>query len=277
MLTEQEKLEIAKKLLNNPRIAERVHELDLNKEQILEALPIMMDMDEQVDDEKTQHLTSFYISANGSIKRMEVRSTYWKKYEYLENVVTQSINPVDFEDEKEFFKEDGRKNIIPYIDKYIKEQGIYHKGLFLYGQMGVGKTFVLKRIARRIAQEGSKVAFINVSELATKVKKMLSQEHSYDEFLTMLKDVDYLFIDDIGAEPVTSWFRDEILFSLLNDRMQKEKTTFFSSNYSYAQLEQVESRTVNLKYKDMDKAARLITRVQALTVPVELTGKNKRY
>lgn len=271
------KADIIKELLQNPRIAKRVEELKLTPSQIEEALPILMDMSEQKDDEHSKYLTSFYVSPAGAIKRMEVRSTYWQKYEYLENIVTQDIERIDFEDEKEFFKEDERKALLPYISDYLLDDGRHRKGLYIHGLMGVGKTFLLKRIARKLAEQGKQIGFINLSTLVQKVKASFSSETGYDDVVELLKNVDYLFIDDIGAEPITSWFRDEFLFSILNERMQKQRTTFFSSNYNLDQLAQIESRTVNQKYRDLDKAARLITRVDALTVVFELKGKNKRF
>lgn len=273
------KQDIIKELLQIPRIAKRIEELKLTPAQVEEALPILIDMAEQVDDEHTKYLTSFYVSHAGAIKRMEVRSSHWQKFEYLDNIVTQNLERIDFEDEKEFMKEDARKALMPLISDFLSGDMKPRRGIFLYGQMGVGKTFLLKRIAKKLAEQGKKVGFINTSTLVQKVKTTFSAtaEGMYDDVVEQLKNVDYLFIDDIGAEPISSWFRDEFLFSILNDRMQKQKTTFFSSNYSYDQLSKIESRTMNAKYPEIDKAARLITRIEALTVPFELLGKNKRF
>ena len=44
--------------------------------------------------------------------------------------------------------------------------------------------------------------------------------------------------DDIGAEKVTEWSRDEILGTLLQHRMNNYKTTFFTSNLTIEELEQ---------------------------------------
>lgn len=273
-----DKQTIIRELLQHPRIAKRIEELKLTPAQIEEALPILMDMSEQIDDEHTKYLTSFYVSSAGAIKRMEVRSSWFQKYEYLDNVLTQNIERIDFEDEKDFIKEDERKVVLPYITSYLNNDNLTKKGLYLFGQMGVGKTFLLKRIAKKLAEQGKQIGFVNSSTLVQKVKSTFGGSgDEYDEMANLLKEVDYLFIDDIGAEPISSWFRDEFLFSILNDRMQKQKTTFFSSNYNLDQLSQIESRTVNQKYRDIDKSARLLTRIEALTVQIELKGKNKRF
>ena len=44
-------------------------------------------------------------------------------------------------------------------------------------------------------------------------------------------------LDDIGAEEVTPWVRDEVIGPLLHYRMVHELPTFFSSNFDYSELE----------------------------------------
>ena len=44
-------------------------------------------------------------------------------------------------------------------------------------------------------------------------------------------------LDDIRAEEVTPWVRDEVIGPLLHYRMVHELPTFFSSNFDYSELE----------------------------------------
>ncbi len=46
-----------------------------------------------------------------------------------------------------------------------------------------------------------------------------------------------LILDDIGAEQSSPWMRDEILQVILQHRMQENLPTFFTSNFSFADLE----------------------------------------
>lgn len=272
-----DKDQLLKELVKIPRIAARISELKLNQNQITEALPILIDMSEEKDDENTKYLTSFYLTHTGNVKKMQVRSTYWKQFEYLDNLVTRDIQEINFEEDKEFIKEESRRNLVQKLNKYFTGTGNHEKGMYIYGKMGIGKTFLIKRIAKRFAQEGFKIGIINLSDLATKVKNQLSDGIGYEKTLETLKKVDFLFIDDIGAEPVTAWFRDEIVFSILNDRMQTRRTTFFTSNYSYNELQKVEAKTSKNKYPEYDKSNRLMERIKALTEPYELVGENKRF
>lgn len=272
-----DKDELIKELMAHPRIAKRVEELKLTREQVEQALPIMIDMADEEDDSNKRYLISFDLTPQGNIARKQVLSTEGLKYAYLSNVVTYDINPINFEEDKEFDKDIERKNLMPMIQKYLDKDSKYQKGIYLYGQKGVGKTFILKRIARMLAKDNKKVGFFMISDLVSQIKNSFKDDEGSAPLIRMLKEVDYLFIDDIGTEPITPWFRDENLFSILNDRMQNEKTTFFSSNFSYEELEKVEARTTGFAFKEFDKASRLMDRVKALTIPFELKGKNKRF
>ena len=272
-----DKKELINSLMKNKRIFNRVKELKLTEAQIEQALPILIDMSEEKDDENTKYLTSFYVSHTGSINKMQERSTYWAQYAYLDNLVTGDIQEINFDEDKDFIKEESRRNLVQKLNKYLTGTGKHEKGVYIYGKMGIGKTFLLKRIAKKVAQAGYKIGIINLSDLATKIKNQLSEQVGYEKTLETLKQVDFLFIDDIGAEPITSWFRDEIVFSILNDRMQTKRTTFFTSNYSYAELAKMEARTNKSSYPEYDKSNRLLERIKALTEPYELVGKNKRF
>lgn len=57
-----DKDQLLKELVKIPRIAARISELKLNQDQITEALPILIDMSEEKDDENTKYLTSFYLT-----------------------------------------------------------------------------------------------------------------------------------------------------------------------------------------------------------------------
>lgn len=89
-----------------------------------------------------------------------------------------------------------------------------------------------------------------------------------------LKVVPYLVLDDLGAETLSVWGRDDVLYTLLNERMNRQLPTYFTSVYDLAMLEQ--HYTMNKSRDEMIKAKRLVERVKAVSVPMELVGKNFR-
>ena len=90
----------------------------------------------------------------------------------------------------------------------------------------------------------------------------------------MIKKVPLLLIDDIGAENVTLWGRDEILGTILQYRMEEGLTTFFTSNLTYEELESALS--LSKGKVDSLKATRIMERIKNLTVNMNLIGENRR-
>ena len=92
--------------------------------------------------------------------------------------------------------------------------------------------------------------------------------------LSTLKETDILLIDDLGAETVTNWSRDEILGTILQYRMENNLSTFITSNLNIEELE----IHLSLAKNNMDKvkARRIIERIKQLTYDIELISKNRR-
>lgn len=63
------------------------------------------------------------------------------------------------------------------------------------------------------------------------------KDGSYERKLQRIREANILMLDDIGAEEVTPWVRDEVIGPLLHYRMVHELPTFFTSNLSYDELE----------------------------------------
>lgn len=196
----------------------------------------------------------------------------------------------DFQDYINEHKKDEDKTKITQIAQRIDDllnKDTMWKGLYIHGKFGVGKTYILKTIANSFAKKNKKVVFITANEIIKKVKETFSVDDTNDsvKIEEKCKKADILFIDDIGAESVTEWSRDEILFDILNYRMEHKKITFFSSNKNIANLEKtyLSQKIIlskpGLKREEAEylKAARFCERIKAITNEIELEGKNKRY
>lgn len=82
-------------------------------------------------------------------------------------------------------------------------------------------------------------------------------------------------LDDLGAESVTSWMRDDVLGTILQFRMLENLPTFFSSNLNFKELEHHLTYTQRGEKEEL-KAARVMERIKSLATPVEITGDNRR-
>ena len=154
-----------------------------------------------------------------------------------------------------------------FLDDF--ENGKQVKGLYLHGNFGCGKTYLIAAIFNELAKEGYKSCIIFWPEFL--------RQSFYDDFkdkFEYVKKIPLLLIDDIGAEGLTAWNRDEILCPLLQYRMDNNLTTFFTSNLNMKELEEHLS---NLKNSvDYVKAKRIISRINQLTIDLEMISKNLR-
>lgn len=148
-----------------------------------------------------------------------------------------------------------------------------HKGLFLYGGMGTGKSYLAACALNLAAKQGDRCAFVVwpdfVSEMAASIRS-----GEYREKLDLLSYVPFLVIDDIGAEKVTEWNRDELLFPLLNRRCDSHRTTWFTSNDDLKRLED-HFAIASSKQEEL-KAKRIVERIHVLAEAEALTGKDRR-
>ena len=164
-------------------------------------------------------------------------------------------------------------NLVLLIKRLLEElKQPSTKGLYIYGDMGTGKTYVLAAFCHMLALQDKSCAFISVSQLLQDLKGYFNS--GQDNGLEELKEVDYLVLDDLGAETLSVWGRDEVLFNLLNDRMLRRKPTYFTSVYSVSELEK--HYRMKESKDEMIKVKRLMERIIALSETFELVGKSFR-
>ena len=176
---------------------------------------------------------------------------------------------------KDIYKTD--KNRIPII-KEIKnflvnyKKGEKVKGIYLHGNFGSGKTYLIAALFNELAKTGVKSIIVHTPELLRSLKDSFSTDYSTK--FESLKKVDLLLLDDIGAEYLTNWGRDEVIEPILQYRMDEKLPTFFTSNFTIEELEKHFSTANNSI--DKVKAKRIVERIKQLSVDVELISKNLR-
>jgi len=100
------------------------------------------------------------------------------------------------------------------------------------------------------------------------------KEQNLDEEINRISQADILILDDIGAESLSQWSRDDVLGAILQYRMDNLLPTFFSSNLSFDDLEKHFEETRN--NIEPVKAKRLMQRIKFLGKEVDVGGKNLR-
>lgn len=178
-----------------------------------------------------------------------------------------------------FDKENGRiealSEALDFIENYQKDSANYTKGLYLFGPFGTGKTYLLSAIANDLANSGVHSLLIHFPSFIVELKNSIGNSN-ISKKLEKIKQSEILMLDDIGADSMSSWVRDDIFGTILEYRMQNNLPTFFSSNFSMKQFED-EHLKINQK-GDIEplKAKRLMERIYFLSNEIEITGKNRR-
>ena len=151
------------------------------------------------------------------------------------------------------------------------------KGGYLYGALGTGKTVSAAIVANEYAKKGYTVSFVNIISFIESCKKCFDTKdnQAISNKLYDLKKADILIIDDIGCESNSAWSRDEILFNVLNYRMEHHKATWFTSNLSMEDLKIHFAHNSNASEEGV-KAARLMERIMTLATPILYQGFNFR-
>lgn len=203
-----------------------------------------------------------------------------KYKEFMENK-NKYMNNIKFFNTPEYVKsasldniyktDKNRFKVINYLMDFLDafEEGKDCRGLYLHGNFGCGKTYLISAIFNELAKKGYKSSIIFWPEFL--------RQAFYDDFnekFEYVKKVPLLLIDDIGAEGLTAWNRDEILCPLLQYRMDNNLTTFFTSNLNIKELESHLSNSKN--GVDEVKAKRIISRIEQLTEDLEMISKNLR-
>lgn len=157
-----------------------------------------------------------------------------------------------------------------FYDNYDNSKSL--KGLYLHGSFGSGKTYLIYALLNEL-KINKKVPYVAL--YFPEVLRTLKDDwNTYQEKLDYYSSVPILFLDDIGAESVSEWGRDEVLGTILQNRMNNNLPTFFSSNLTIDELETHLSITKN--NMDKVKARRIIERIKQLSYDIELITNNKR-
>lgn len=126
------------------------------------------------------------------------------------------------------------------VDKYL--DGVTGNTLFT-GSTGIGKSHLSVAIAKAINEgykakgEPKSVLFVNLTEILRRVRESFNSPTSLEGYYSrMLKEVDYLVLDDLGIKSDNasskgkSVWEEEFIFDILSNRDKTIITTNLSSS-----------------------------------------------
>ena len=146
-----------------------------------------------------------------------------------------------------------------YANAYPKQQP---RDLLLYGPSGLGKTYLLNCITRRLQEHGYQAELVSAYEV---IRIMRDAYFGREDDTERLYDADVLLIDDLGMEPMMENITIEQLFQLVNTRRSRGLAMVFSTNLN----------TEEIKHRYNERlASRLFDR--SLCQVVRLLGQDVR-
>lgn len=148
---------------------------------------------------------------------------------------------------------------------FVKNFNSDYHNLFFYGTVGTGKSFLSSCIAKELIEQGRVVIYFSSSQLFDTLSHSTFDRDSKEAAAGVYEDIygcDLLIIDDLGTE-LTNAFVSSQLFSCLNNRHLRRKSTIITTNLS---LEELRDR-----YSD-----RIFSRITSNYGMCKLTGRDIR-
>lgn len=178
-----------------------------------------------------------------------------------------SLAKVDLDDK-------GRFVAFEELANFVAKYPDYQKGIYLYGDFGVGKSYMMAALAHDLSEKRqASTTLLHFPSFVIDVKNAISSG-LVKEMVDQVKKAEILILDDIGAEQMSAWVRDEVLQVILQHRMQENLPTFFTSNFNLEELEGHFSASRN--GDETWQAKRLMERVKFLAKEIHLEGVNRR-
>ena len=184
-----------------------------------------------------------------------------------------SLKNVSFLD---VYRDDVRRlTVLNRMIKFVNDYPNNLKGLYLYGDFGVGKSFMVAALAHDLSEKrGVSSTLLHYPSFVIDVKNAIG-DGNVKTLVDEIKLAEVLILDDIGAEQSTAWVRDEILQVILQYRMQEDLPTFFTSNFNFEDLEKHFAKGKNGNDETWE-ARRVMERIRYLAEETRLEGENRR-
>ena len=182
----------------------------------------------------------------------------------LKNVTVADIDKND----------ENRVEVMLAITDFVKRFEEKPKGLYIYGNFGIGKSYLMAYLANLLSKTYlQSTTMLHYPTFVVDIKNAI-KDGSVKERIDEIKLAQVLVLDDIGAEQHSPWVRDDVLQVILQYRMQENLPTFFTSNFSFDDLER---HFASGKSGDETwQAKRVMERIRYLARDLHLKGKNRR-
>ena len=178
-----------------------------------------------------------YVDENNNLQERMIICPYYKDYyKRKKNLIYTTFDEdVILDDKSKDFIIDNI-NIFGNVKKLtnILTHNKETNGIYFQLKDSVTRLNLVKSLAYRLLGN-EEVAIVKFQDMLMDIKEEFKLV-SDDKIIDKVNRVSILIIDGIGHESITNWSRDEILYSLLDNRIQNKKTTILCSEYTIDEL-----------------------------------------
>ena len=130
------------------------------------------------------------------------------------------------------------KGIVAECKRFVNDFDKGYENILLYGNVGVGKTFLTNCMAKALLDKGHSVIYFTSIRLFDTLSREFFKygENNAWDVQNDIFTCDLLIIDDLGTEGVNS-FVAQRLFDILNERDIRKKSTIISTNLAFEELQ----------------------------------------
>lgn len=192
---------------------------------------------------KAERINKYFQKADRLASKMEHLKTVCSNKEIIE-LVKKDCNIPDkflgYELEDYVVQNESQRKVLFSISEYRKniiEDFLIGKNLILFGNYGTGKTMLMSILCDIAAQEYLfNCKFVNIVDLLHEIQSSFKSEKDTIKIIDRYKTADFLFLDDIDKKAPTPYLK-EILYSLVNYRVEKELPIIVSFNHTLEELD----------------------------------------
>ncbi len=213
-------------------------------------------------DKKNDNVSFVYHKCKEEKKISGIKRKFWLRQfenQYLYYSFRDSLKNFAFE----------RHNVVKKMIEYTKNPS--NKGIYVSGDIGTGKSFILKLFSVYLAKnENTKsIVFVDCGNEFKSLENCYNTAIEYfNYYLEQFKEVQYLFLDDFGKEFKNDFVLSSILIPVIEYRLEKHLPIFISSDYFLSDIKSAYSY-VSKNYKASKHLADML---DELVIEVNLLG-----
>ena len=182
--------------------------------------------------------------------------THFRTDYYPDRMTDEGISPRDN-------IEQVLRTAFDFIRHFNSEEPRDRNNLLIYGNAGVGKSFLSHCIADALLKQGFSVLYLSAHRLFEILADYTFRREEAEEAVNdLIFSCDLLIIDDLGTE-LTNAFVNSSLFTCINERLQSGSSTIINTNLSMGQISETYSE-------------RIFSRLAQYYIPLNIIGDDIR-